>query len=229
MSEDLKNLARTFRESQIQLHNLQIELKKLNEPIAIISMACRLAGNISSPEDYWKVLNEGKNVIEEFPTERWDTKQLYDSDPDALGKTYCKEGGFLRNIDKFDTAFFGISPREAQTMDPQQRMALELAWEALERAGILPQTLSSTMTGVYIGSIGSDYNTDAELETLNGYVSTGQLSSLISGRVAYTLGLQGPAITIDTACSSSLVAIHLASQALRLKECDLALAGEFKL
>ncbi|MBI4852597.1 MAG: amino acid adenylation domain-containing protein [Acidobacteria bacterium] len=197
---------------------------KLNEPIAIVSMACRLPAGVNTPEEYWKILEEGKDLIEEFPKDRWNAQELYDPNPETKGKTYCKTGGFLKDIDKFDAAFFGISPREANAMDPQQRLVLETTWEALERMGILPFSLNTTKTGVYIGALGAlDNQTD--LDALDGYVGTGKLNSVISGRVAYTLGLQGPAITIDTACSSSLVAIHLAVQGLRLGDCDLALAG----
>ncbi len=232
MSEEYKDLARAFRNAQVELKNLRTDLKKLQEPIAIVSMACRFPGKADSPESYWKILDEGKNVIEEIPQERWEkwnVSDLYDPNPNAVGKTYCKTGGFLENIDYFDANFFEIAPREMFSMDPQQRLVLEIVWETLERAGILPYELNKTKTGVYIGAIASDSYQQKDLTELDGYTITGKVASVISGRVAYTLGLEGPAITVDTACSSSLVALHLACQALRIGECDLALAGGVQL
>ena len=196
-----------------------------DEAIAIVSMSCRVPGGVIDVEGYWALLAEGRDVIGPFP-ERWDTQALYDPDPEARGKSYAREGGFLRDVDQFDADFFGISPREAVSMDPQQRLVLEVAWEALERAGLRPGALNGSSTGVYLGSMGSDYGQgNASLESLDGYVATGQASSVLSGRVSYALGLQGPAMTVDTACSSSLVALHLACAGLRQGECDLALAG----
>ncbi|MGK4000975.1 SDR family NAD(P)-dependent oxidoreductase [Sorangium sp. So ce1036] len=200
--------------------------KERSQPIAIVSMACRLPGGIETPEEYWRLLSEGRDAIEGFPP-RWDSLSIYDPDPEAAGKSYAREGGFLRGIDLFDAGFFGVSPREAQSMDPQQRLVLETAWEALERAGVRPASLSESATGVYLGSMGSDYSAlqGGNLEALDGYRGTGSAASVISGRVAYSLGLQGPAMTVDTACSSSLVALHLACTGLRQRECDVALAG----
>ncbi len=224
----IKNLLKSVKALETSLLT-KVQTKKTfsdtQEPIAIISMACRLPGKVFSPEDFWQLLKEERDAIEPFPTERWDIDSLYDSDPSAIGKTYCKEGGFLQDIDQFDATFFGIAPREANSMDPQQRLVLETTWEALERAGIKPNSLSATVTGVYIGSMGSDYGVVQELEKYDGYNATGRAGSVISGRVAYILGLQGPAITVDTACSSSLVATHLACQALRLGECEMAISG----
>ena len=196
-----------------------------DEPIAIVAMACRTPGGVVDPEGYWTLLHEGRDAIGPFPA-RWNTAALYDSDPEAVGKTYAREGGFVEDIEQFDTSFFGISPREAIEMDPQQRLVLEVAWEALESAGIVPAELTNSSAGVYLGAIGSDYGTDhRSLDTVTGYTGTGTEASIISGRLAYVLGLQGPAMTVDTACSSSLVALHLACAALRQGECDLALAG----
>ena len=196
-----------------------------DEPIAIVAMACRAPGGVVDPEGYWALLDEGRDAIGPFPA-RWNVAALYDPDPEAVGKTYARDGGFLADVEQFDASFFGISPREAVEMDPQQRLVLEVAWEALERAGVRPVEAADRLTGVYIGSIGSDYGSDhPSLDMVTGYTGTGTLASIISGRLAYVLGLQGPAMTIDTACSSSLVALHLACAALRQGECDLALAG----
>ncbi|MFE4917242.1 type I polyketide synthase, partial [Streptomyces sp. NPDC056652] len=204
--------------------DLASERAAKSEPIAVVSMACRLPGGIETPEAFWDLLAEGGDAISGFP-KRWERLGLYDEDPEAVGKSYTREGGFLADVEGFDSEFFGISPREAQSMDPQQRLVLETSWEALERAGILPEALSESRTGVYLGSMGSDYGTDSGLGDLDGYVSTGNAGSVISGRVSYALGLQGPALTVDTACSSSLVAMHLGINALRNGECELALVG----
>ncbi|MEU5812070.1 type I polyketide synthase, partial [Streptomyces sp. NPDC047718] len=198
---------------------------KQSEPIAVVSMACRLPGGIDTPEGFWELLASGGDVVGGLP-DRWSGLDLYDPDPEAVGKTYSQNGGFLDGVEDFDAPFFGISPREALTMDPQQRLVLEASWEALERAGIRPDSLMESRTGVYLGTMSSDYgHLGRDLDALDGYVSTGKASSVVSGRVSYTLGLQGPAVTVDTACSSSLVSVHLAVQALRQGECELALAG----
>ncbi|MFD9088641.1 type I polyketide synthase, partial [Streptomyces prasinus] len=209
---------------QLQQRNAELEEQR-TEPIAIVSMACRFPGGIADPEEYWELLHEGRDAIGGFPA-RWDALDLYDPTPQTPGKSYAREGGFLEDIEGFDAEFFGITPREAQAMDPQQRIVLETVWEALERAGIPPESLSGSRTGVYLGAMRSDYADDQTgFEYLDGYQGTGVSSSVISGRVSYVLGLQGPAVTIDTACSSSLVALHSAVGALRNGECDTALAG----
>ncbi|MFD8828450.1 beta-ketoacyl synthase N-terminal-like domain-containing protein, partial [Streptomyces sp. NPDC059605] len=196
-----------------------------DDPIAVVSMACRLPGGIETPEDYWELLSSGGDAVSGLPS-RWEKLDLYDPDPEAVGKSYAREGGFIHDVEGFDAAFFGISQREALSMDPQQRLVLETAWEALERAGIRPDALTGSSTGVYLGAMSSDYGEQGrELDAFDGYVSTGNASSVVSGRVSYALGLQGPAVTIDTACSSSLVAMHLAATALRQGECELALVG----
>ncbi|HET8936172.1 MAG TPA: SDR family NAD(P)-dependent oxidoreductase, partial [Polyangiales bacterium] len=200
------------------------------EPIAIVAMACRLPGGIDTPEAYWELLEQGRDAMEGFP-ERWSSLDLYDPTGETAGKTMAREGGFVHGIELFDAGFFGISAREAQSMDPQQRLVLETAWEALERAGIVPSELSESATGVYLGACMSEYSNLAirSLEDLDGYQLTSNAMSVLSGRVSYVLGLQGPSLTLDSACSSALVAVHLACNALRQGECDLALAGAVSL
>jgi acyl transferase domain-containing protein len=200
-----------------------------NEPIAVVGMACRFPGGADTPERYWDLLSRGVDAVSAVPPGRWDADAVYDPDPEAAGKMYTRLGGFLDEVDGFDPGFFGISPREAANMDPQQRLLLEVTWEALENAGLRVDLLANSLTGVFIGIAANDYAqlllSGSRLKDIDAYVLTGNAPNVSAGRIAYALGLQGPAMAVDTACSSSLVSVHLACQSLRNRECNAALAG----
>ncbi|MFE2522524.1 type I polyketide synthase, partial [Streptomyces mirabilis] len=223
----LKKAAADLQETRQRLRRLEAGER---EPLAIVGMACRLPGGADSLEEFWDVLDSGVDGVGPFPTDRgWDLEDLHDPDQEN-GKSITDSGGFLRNASGFDAPFFGISPREAIAMDPQQRLTLEVAWEALEHAGINAETLRGSRTGVFIGGFTSNYAINLELSeegggAFGGHIMTGNLPAMIAGRVSYTMGLEGPAFVVDTACSSSALAMHLAFQAIWNRECSFALTG----
>ncbi|MGG6240881.1 alpha/beta fold hydrolase [Nodosilinea sp. AN01ver1] len=225
--EDLARRISSLSPEKRLLLELQLQRKRgLPEPIAIVGMACRLpaAPNLQA---YWRLLSEGQDAIREVPADRWNVEAFYDADPQAVGKTYCRWGGFLDGVDQFDPALFGIAPREAPYIDPQQRLFLESVWEALEDAGIVPHTLGGQPVGVFAAASTLDYGQMLLQgpEVVGTYTATGLASTMVANRVSYLLNLQGPSLTVDTACSSSLVAVHLACQSLWTGESSLALAG----
>ena len=225
----LQRAALALAEMRARLNALETQQ---TEPIAIVGMGCRFPGGADDPQAFWEVLQEGRDGVGEVPADRWSIDHYYDPDPEAPGKLSTRRGGFLNQVDQFDADFFDISPREAASLDPQQRLLLELGWEALEQAAIVPDHLRGTQAGVFIGISLAEYlqllmasENPPAANTVDVYTATGNALSVAAGRLAYSLGLQGPTLAVDTACSSSLVSVHLACQSLRLQECDLALAG----
>lgn len=230
-NEHSARLARALVALEKMQARLEASEREKREPIAIIGMACRMPGGGEDPSAFWQLLREGRDAITEIPPDRWDVEAYYDADPDAPGKMYTRWGGFLQGtrLDQFDAGFFGIAPREVASMDPQQRLMLEVTWEALAHAGQVPERLAHSLTGVFLGVMLNDYGQllaqRADPTLLDAYVALGTDPSFMAGRISYHLGLQGPSMVINTACSSSLVAVHLACQSLRSRESQLALAG----
>ena len=210
---------------------LEIAEKASTQPIAVVGMGCRFPGGVNNPEQFWDLLRDGRSGIVRVPANRWDADAYYTDDHTVPGTICSREGGFLTSWqpDEFDAEFFSISPREAAAMDPQQRLLIEVAWEALENAGVAPHSIRGTQTGVFVGVTAYDYMLTLagrlRPEDLDAYIPTGNSANFAAGRLAYILGARGPAVVLDTACSSSLVAVHLACQSLRLRESDMALVG----
>uniref|UniRef100_UPI003D727DBC beta-ketoacyl synthase N-terminal-like domain-containing protein n=1 Tax=Micromonospora wenchangensis TaxID=1185415 RepID=UPI003D727DBC len=226
--QTLDYLRRVTADLKVTRERLRVAEERNHEPIAVVAMACRFPGGVRTPEDLWELLVAGVDAVGAFPVDRgWNLDELFDTDPDRRGTSYVREGGFLDDVAGFDAELFGISPREALAMDPQQRLALEICWEAVERSGIGSRALTGSRTGVFLGTNGQDYPEllHAGRDDVEGYSGIGNAASVLSGRVSYAMGLEGPALTVDTACSSSLVALHLACQSLRDGDSDLALAG----
>ncbi|NEO36998.1 MAG: SDR family NAD(P)-dependent oxidoreductase [Moorea sp. SIOASIH] len=234
----MKNLSNEIQEltplqrSFLVIEQLQSKLDKYErsskEPIAIIGMGCRFPGGADNPESFWTLLSKGINAISEIPSERWNIEQYYDPNPETPGKMYTRYGGFVGQLQEFDSHFFNIAPIEAISLDPQQRLLLEVSWEALEHAAIAAQQLAKTQTGVFLGICSNDYLqrlTSRDLTEIDAYLAQGNAHSTATGRLSHFLGLTGPSIAVDTACSSSLVSLHLACASLRNRECNLALAG----
>lgn len=226
-SKSLPSMEQMLRALEAASAKLEAADQKAHEPIALIGMSCRFPG-ANTPQEFWDLLQSGRDALSDIPAGRWDHAAYYNPDPDGESGIYVEQMATIAQVDYFDPDFFGISPREAHTMDPQQRLLLEVSWEALERAGQVPEQLRNSPTGVFVGMDSNDYAflcAERGLLDTDQYALLGNLNSVAAGRIAYTLGLQGPTFEVDTACSSSLVALHLACQSLRSGESSLALVG----
>ncbi|NES02153.1 MAG: acyltransferase domain-containing protein [Okeania sp. SIO2F4] len=227
-TEELSPLQRAFVTIKELRSRLDAQETATTEPIAIIGTGCRFPGGANDPELFWQILRNGVDTIQEVPSDRWNVDAYYDPTPETPGKTYTRKGGFLSKIDEFDAEFFGLHPREVTSMDPQQRLLLEVSWETLENAGVAPEKLTGSKSGVFLGISVNEYGQQALFDSptdIDVYAATGNALSVAAGRLSYSLGWQGPAMVVETACSSSLVAVHLACKSLRAKECNLAVAG----
>ena len=228
---DRPDQASAVKRALVELREMRAKLDALEagrrEPIAVVGLAIRAPGSVSTPEAYWQLLRDGRDAITDIPASRWDVDAYYDPNPDVPGKMYARRGGFVDDVDRFDPHFFGISPREALSLDPQQRLLLEVSWEALEHAGTAPADAGGSPTGVFVGLTNSDYYRQlfTNVPDIDAYFASGTSASAAAGRLSYTLGFRGPSLAVDTACSSSLVAVHLACRSLRANECERALAG----
>ena len=232
-SEDSRKL--TLEEANAEIERLRAQLAASDgdvssrEPIAVVGMGCRYPGGVKSPDEFWELLSSGRDVLREIPNERWDVDAYFDPEMTVPGKMYVRQGYYLDDIDQFDPQFFGLSPREAESLDPQQRLVMEVSWETLEHAGIAPSKLRGGKTGVFVGQYWDDYSSQRIYATdnreIDRYAQLSGLRGLTAGRICHILDSHGPAIQLDTACSSSSLAVHMACQSLRTGESDLALAG----
>lgn len=225
-----KDTRALMKNALLRLEKLETKLRVLEEaktePIAVVGLGCRFPKGVETPDDLWKLLQDGVDAVTEIPQDRWDVEEYYDPQLDRPGKIYCRHASFLNQVDQFDPIFFGISPRETQGLDPQQRLLLEVSWEALENSGIAPDSLKGSQTGVFIGIMNQDYSRlSGYLDSIDMHTGTGNSISAAAGRLSYHFGLNGPSLTVDTACSSSLVTVHMACQSLRNGETNLAIAG----
>ena len=220
----ISELLASLKQSAFVIQKQKTELAAYREAIALVGMACRFPG-AASPEAFWEILRDGRDLMTAIPPERWNLADYYDPTPGTPGKMIVRHGAFIDQVDQFDAHFFSISPREAVNLDPQQRLLLEVSWEALERAGLATQP-PNQQTGVFLGMSSNDYShLQHSIEQIEAYTATGNAFCFASGRIAYVLGVQGPNMVVDTACSASLAAVHLACQSLRMGECQIALAG----
>ena len=226
-ADESTKLRKALRAIVTLREQLAAEQYRQSEPIAVVSMACRFPGGVTTPEELWEMLAAGRDVVTEIPKSRFDIDPIFDQDTEKVGTCYTRWGGFVGDVDGLDAPFFGMSPREAKTIDPQERLLLETSWELFERGGYVPEQLAGSQTGVYVGISANEYLTESGMshDAINAYSLLGTAHSAVVGRLSYWLGLEGPNFPVDTACSSSIVGMHLACQGLRNGDCDMAVAG----